>query len=212
MILEDTAGNVLDLTIGTTFSATCYAVLTRQYEAFQAGEIDTLMVMRYNEDDFEWVDLNYMSLQIRAPWIIDIHDVESVIYDLDGAVYEMVLYEYDDVTGSGVDVVRVCSYINGKDTNETNTKRIYGRTLNFRQVGSISEDTVYEADYSYSITINLRDGTQHLMTFHKINERQYACVLDGTAEYYMYVSNLNTLVSALERSMDDREVPLVYHT
>lgn len=212
LYLEDRFGVVLDLTIGTADGGSCYAVLTRQYESFQNGEIDTLMVMRYTETDFDWVDLNFMSLQIRAPWIIDIHDVDTVTYDINGNVYEMVLYEYDDVTGSGINVVRVCSHINGKDTNETNTKRIYGRTLNFRQVASISEDTVYESEAVCSITILLKDGTTHLMTFHKINERQLACVLDGTAEYYMYISNLNTLESAINRAMDDREVPLVYHT
>ena len=105
---------------------------------------------------------------------------------------------------------RVTSYINGKDVNETNTKRIYGRTLNFRQVGALAEDTVYDADYAYSIKIVQKDGTEHLMTFHKINERQFACVVDGVAEYYVYASNITTLTTAMERAMDDREVSLVY--
>ena len=56
----------------------------------------------------------------------------------------------------------------------------------------------------------MKDGTERFMSFHKINDRQYACMLDGTVEYYIYSSNLNTLQTALERAMDDREVSLVY--
>ena len=116
----------------------------------------------------------------------------------------------DDVTGSGVEVVRTCSHLNGKDVGETNTKRIYSRTLNFRQVSSVSPDTTYEESFSTSITIRLKDGTERFMSFHKINDRQYACKLDGNVEYYVYASNLTTLQTALERAMDDREVSLVY--
>ena len=133
-----------------------------------------------------------------------------MIYDLEGETYEMLLYEYDDVTGSGVEVVRTCSHINGKDIGETNTKRIYSRTLNFRQVQSVAPDVKYEEAFSSSITIRMKDGSERFMSFHKINERQYACMLDGNVEYYIYASNLATLRSALERAMDDREVPLVY--
>lgn len=210
LFVEDKAGNSLDLRIGTENGGSCYCAIGRQYDAFMAGEVEHLTILSFSISEFDWIDMNYMSLQIRTPWIVDIHDVASLTYDFDGDVYQMDLYEYDDVTGSGVDVVRTCSYINGKDVNETNTKRIYGRTLNFRQVGALSEDTVYDADYSYSIKIVQKDGTEHLMTFHKINERQFACVVDGVAEYYVYASNITTLTTAMERAMDDREVSLVY--
>lgn len=210
LYLEDTSGNTIDLTIGTTFSGSAYACLGRQYDAYLAGEVDYLTVLRYSEDDFEWVNVNYMNLLIRAIWIINIHDVESITYDFDGEIYAMELYEYDDVTGSGVDVVRTCSHINGKDIHETNTKRIFSRTLNFREVNTLTEDITYDADYSYSITVKLKSGEERVMTFHRINDRQYACVVDGVAEYYVYSGNIKTLMTAIERAMDDREVSLVY--
>ena len=77
-------------------------------------------------------------------------------------------------------------------------------------MNSISPDTTYEENYVSSITIRLKDGTERFMSFHKINERQYACMMDGNVEYYIYASNLSTLRTALERAMDDREVSLVY--
>lgn len=210
LYLEDSFGNSLDLVIGTARDDTAIAAISRQYDAFVAGEVDYLTILEYKETDFNWIDLNYMNLQIRTPWVISIHNVDAVIYDFEGEVYEMLLYEYDDVTGSGLNVVRTCSHINGKDVGETNTKRIYSRTLNFRQVNSVSPDTTFEEAFSTSITIRLKDGTERFMSFHKINDRQYACKLDGNVEYYIYASNLSTLRTALERAMDDREVSLVY--
>ena len=210
LYVEDLAGNSLELVIGTASSNLCYAVIARQYDAFMAGELDYLTVLEFTETDFSWITMNYMTLQIRTPWIINIHDVESVSYDFDGETYEMVLYEYDDVTGSGYDVVRVCSYINGHDVGNDNTKRIYSRTLNFRQVAYLPEGTSYEEDYSNSIVIHLKDGTEQTMNFHKINARQYACELNGNVEFYIYASNLTNIQSALDRALDDRVVSLIY--
>lgn len=215
LYLEDISGNTIDLVIGNTYSGSsggsCYACLGRQYDAYTAGEVDYLTVLRYTETDFEWVDINYMPLLIRAIWIINIHDVDTITYDFDGEIYVMELYEYDDVTGSGIDVVRTCSHLNGKDIHETNTKRIFSRSLNFREINTISEGMTYDADYSYSITVKLKSGEERQMTFHRINDRQYACVVDGVAEYYIYAGNIQTLMTAIERAMDDREVSLVYN-
>jgi len=213
LCLEDISGNSIDIMVGTTVSSTsggsCYACLGKQYDAYLAGETDFLTVLRYTETNFDWVDLNWLSLCIRAIWIINIHDVDTITYDFDGEVFVMELYEYDDVTGSGIDVVRTCSHINGKDIHETNTKRIFSRTLNFREVNTLSEGTAYDADYTYSITVKLKSGEERVMTFHRINDRQYACVVDGNAEYYVYLRNMQTLMTAIERAMDDREVSLV---
>ncbi len=177
-----------------------------------AGKIEYLTVLTYTASDFDFLDLNYMSVLNRAIWLINIHDVASIVYDMDGKVYDMRLSEYDDVTGSGVEVVRVVGKMNGKDIYEDNTKRIFSRTLNFRVVGTLAEGAKYDEDYTYSITVNLRDGTSHVMTMNRINERQFACIVDGVATYYVYLSNIENLTTALERAMDDREVSLVYTT
>ncbi len=210
--MTDVSGNSIDIVIGSVNLDSCYAVLGAQYDAYMAGKIDYLTVLTYTASDFDFLDLNYMSVLNRAIWLINIHDVASIVYDMDGKVYDMRLSEYDDVTGSGVEVVRVVGKMNGKDIYEDNTKRIFSRTLNFRVVGTLAEGAKYDEDYTYSITVNLRDGTSHVMTMNRINERQFACIVDGVATYYVYLSNIENLTTALERAMDDREVSLVYTT
>lgn len=210
--MTDVEGNVLDIVIGTVNGGMCYAVMGGQYDAFVAGEIDYLTVLTYSATNFDWLSIDYMKFQNRAMWLLNIHDVASIYYDMDGKTYDMVLSSYDDVTGSGIEVVRVVSTINGKEINEDNTKRIYSRSLNLRQVSTLNEGTQFDEDYTYSITVNMKDGSKRTLTMHKINDRQFACKIDGVATYYIYKSNIEILTTALERAMDDREVSLVYHT
>ena len=45
-----------------------------------------------------------------------------------------------------------------------------------------------------------------------LNDRQYACRVDGKAEFYIYKKNIQTLITALDRALDDRNVSLVFNT
>ncbi len=211
LTLKDTDGNVLDIVVGRAEGGTFYAADAGQYEAFLAGEYGLLCLMTYTGGS-EWLDTDYMTLLIRTVWLEDIHNAASISFDLSGEKYYMELNEYDDVTASGSPVVRVYGVINGKELSETNTKRIYSRMLNLRAAGVIGEGAEYDAEASYSVRIDLRSGGSRTLELHRINARQYACVVDGTAEYYVYSSNIQNLTDAIARVMDDRDVPLNYYT
>ena len=103
------------------------------------------------------------------------------------------------------------STINGKSVTETNTKRLYSRTLNLREVGEVPA-TAQLGEPSYTVKLILKDGKTRLLELIKLNERQYACRVDGKTEFYIYRHNIETLITALERVMDDRNVSLVYTT
>ncbi len=210
--MKDIAGNSIDLVLGgVARSNYTYAVIGEQYDAFMRGEVDEVTILTYASDAFACIDVDYTTLLNRAIWIQDIHSVESIVYDMAGEVYTMELSEYDDVTGSGVDVVRTVGTINGKEITETNTKRLYSRTLNLRQVGELSKD-IELGEPTYTITLNINDGSSRLLEMIPLNERQYACRVDGKTEFYIYKKNIETLITAIERVMDDRNVSLVYNT
>lgn len=209
--MKDTSGNSMDLVIGGAVGNYTYAVMGEQYDAFMNGEVDEVTILTYASDAFACIDVSYDTLVNRAIWIQDIHSIESIEYDMAGEKYVMVLSEYDDVTGSGVEVVRTVGNINGKDISEDNTKRIYTRTLNMRQVGELDR-SIELGEAEYNITLKLRDGSTRLLEMIPLNERQYACRVDGKAEFYVYKKNIQTLITALERVMDDRNVSLVYNT
>jgi len=210
--LGDVEGNVIDLVVGGAATAgQSYVVMGEQYDSFMNGETDELMVLRYSSEAFNCIEVEYTTLLNRAIWIQDIHSVESIVYDMAGEVYTLKLEEYDDVTGSGVDVVRTVGTLNEKEVNETNTKRLFSRTLNLREVGELNRE-IELGEPEYTITLNLRDGSSRTLELIKLNERQYACRVDGKAEFYIYKSNIQTLMTAITRIMDDRNVSLVYTT
>ena len=210
--ISDVEGNTLDLVVGGSLSTGLdYVIMGEQYDAYLAGEVDVLTLLSYSHDAFGVLDIDYTTLLNRAIWIQNIHEVKTIIYDMAGTVYTMEMDEYDDVTGSGVEVVRTVGTINGKSITETNTKRLYSRTLNLREVGEVPADAQL-GDVSYTITLVLKDGSTRKLEMLKLNERQYACRVDGVTEFYIYRSNIETLITALERVMDDRNVSLVYTT
>ena len=210
--MKDTDGNVIDLVVGGMAQGNySYVIMGEQYDAFMAGETDELTLLTYSADAFACLDIDYTTLLNRAVWIQDIHSVGSIVYDMNGTVYTMELEEYDDVTGSGVDVVRTVGTINGKSISETNTKRLYSRTLNLREVGEVDSNAEL-GSAEYLITLNLRGGGKRVLELIALNERQYACRVDGKTEFYIYKSNIDTLTTAIERVMDDRNVSLVYTT
>lgn len=209
--MTDTSGNKLDIILGNFAGSHIYAALGEQYDAFMNGEYSKLTVLVYAASAFEWLDIDYKTLLNRAVWIQDIHSIESIRYDMAGTVYELSLNEYDDVTGSDVEVVRTVGVLNGKDVNEKNTKRLFSRTLNLRQVGEVPEGTDLSSP-EFTITITLREGGSRVLEMARINDRQYACTVDGKTEFYVYKSNITNLITALERVMDDRDVSLIYNT
>ena len=210
--IGDVEGNTLDLVVGGPVnSALHYVIVGEQYDAYLAGEVNELTLLTYNTEAFGVLDIDYTTLLNRAIWIQNIHEVQTIVYDMAGTVYTMELEEYDDVTGSGVEVVRTVSTINGKSVTETNTKRLYSRTLNLREVGEVPA-TAQLGEPSYTVKLILKDGKTRLLELIKLNERQYACRVDGKTEFYIYRHNIETLITALERVMDDRNVSLVYTT
>lgn len=209
--MKDTSGNSIDLVIGNSVNNYTFAVMGEQYDAFMNGDAEEVTILTYGSDAFACVNVSYDTLVNRAIWIQDIHSIESIEYNMAGVVYEMVLSEYDDVTGSGVDVVRTVSKINGKDIHEDNTKRIYSRTLNMRQVGELDR-SIELGKAEYTITLTLREGGTRLLEMIPLNDRQYACRVDGKAEFYIYKKNIQTLITALDRALDDRNVSLVFNT
>ncbi|MBR2879047.1 MAG: hypothetical protein IKC02_00065, partial [Oscillospiraceae bacterium] len=209
--MKDTSGNSMDLVIGGAAGNYTYAVMGEQYDAFMNGEVDEVTILTYANEAFECIKVSYDTLVNRAIWIQDIHSIESIEYNMAGEKYVMALSEYDDVTGSGVEVVRTVGKLNGKDVSEDNTKRLYTRTLNLRQVGELDR-SIELGEAEYTITLNLRDGSSRLLEMIPLNERQYACRVDGKAEFYVYKKNIQTLLTAIERVMDDRNVSLVYNT
>lgn len=209
--LEDISGNKMDIMVGSTDSNVFFCAFTSQYEDFMAGVIDQLTVLEYSATGFEPLDIDYMTLLNRTVWVQDIHTVESLDYDIDGTAYHLQFTFEDYITDANTEAEHVYGSLNGKDIGETNTKRLYARTLNLREIGTVDED-ISLGNPVYSVTLNLREGGTRELKLYKLNERQYCAVVDGEQRYYVYKTNVENITDAFERLEDDRDLALLYTT
>jgi hypothetical protein len=213
--LRDTSGNMLNIVVGKkmTNGNYFYCADADQYKAcIEAGE--PLTILLYGPDAFAWLDINYITLISRTVWnpdIPSIHNVSAIDYAYHGESYRFEITEYDDVTESGVDVVRSVGKLGDMDIGETDLKRLYGRTLNLRTAGDVAPGTEL-GEPEYIVTLTLKSGGVRRLELIKMNDRQYAVRLDGVADHYIYAQNIGNITDAIERIKDGRPLALVYYT
>ena len=211
LALEDVQGNKSDIMVGATDSNVFFCAFTTQYEDFMAGKIDKLTVLEYSVAGFEPLDIDYMTLLNRTVWVQDIHSVQSIDYDVRGEKYHLEFSFEDYITDANTEAEHVWGDLNGKDIGETNTKRLYARTLNLREVGTVADDVAL-GNAEVTVTLNLREGGTRELKMYKLNDRQYCAVVDGEQRFYIYRSNLENITDAFTRLMDDRDLALLYDT
>ncbi|MGI5935952.1 MAG: DUF4340 domain-containing protein [Oscillospiraceae bacterium] len=198
--MTDTAGNAVSILVGKKRDDSSYYVMLEQSPE---------TVIACYADAFTWLDINYIELMNRVVWIEKIVDIESVVYNLDGKSYVVEITHGKTVGEDGKEKATLSATLNGEEISETNCRRLYTRTLNFRIIGNV-QDTGNLGDAQYKITLNKLDGTSRTMELIKLNERQYAVRLDGEVNYYVYKKNVTTLLEAFETVLSGKELPMSY--
>ncbi|MBR5708725.1 MAG: DUF4340 domain-containing protein [Oscillospiraceae bacterium] len=209
--LEDVDGNTCDIMVGATDSNVYYCAFTKQYDDFMDGVIDQLTVLEYQAAGFEPIDIDYMTLMNRVVWIQEIHTVQSIDYEYGGNVRHVQFTFEDYITDANTEAVHVYGALDGKDIGEQNTKRLYARTLNLREIGTI-EDDVELGEAEITVTLNLVEGGKRELKLYRLNERQYCAVVDGAQRFYVYRTNVQNITDAIARLDDDRDLALLYDT
>ena len=69
-----------------------------------------------------------------------------------------------------------------------------------RIIDFLPEGADLTAEPDAVISITTLDGKTTVMELVPINERDYAMMIDGKAEYYIYQKNLNNLVTGLKEN------------
>ncbi len=204
--IRDIIGNELSLLIGGYYR-TEEGEINQEYMYCMIEDHPTLLVCPASL--FTFMDINYVELMIRTAWYYNIKNVDYLEYNVDGEEYLVDFFytEEEDDEGEVEEVLNAT--INGEYLSETNARRLFVRTLNFRVVSEVPEDTEL-ADPEVSITIALSDGETHTMNLCPINARQYAAEIDGEPEFYIYLKNVNTLRSAFQDILDGDELEFAF--
>ncbi|MBO6011796.1 MAG: hypothetical protein J6P71_08405, partial [Oscillospiraceae bacterium] len=117
----------------------------------------------------------------------------------------------DYITDANTEAVHVYGALDGKDLGEQNTKRLYARTLNLREIGTV-EDELALGEAEITVTLNLVEGGKRELKLYRLNDRQYCAVVDGAQRFYVYRTNVQNITDAIARLDDDRDLALLYDT
>lgn len=198
--MTDVDGNSVSILIGGSYSTSYRYIMLEQAP---------YTVMVASSDAFTWLDINYIELMNRTVWIYNITDTDYIEYNLKGDEY-VVDYTHGTTTNEdGEEETTLDVTLNGDTISETNGRRLFVRTLNFRVIGDVDNAASLKTVDS-SITIHLTDGTVHTLEFLQINDRKYACRVDGETDFYVYKKNLNTLIDAFATVLNGRELTMSY--
>lgn len=198
--MTDTAGNSVSILVGKKRDDSSYYVMPEQ---------SPVTVIACHANAFSWLDINYIELMNRVVWYEKIVDIESMVYNLDGKEYVVEINHGRTVREDGKEKATLAAALNGEKISETNCRRLFSRTLNFRIIGNV-QDAGNVGEAQYKITLNKLDGTSRTMELIKLNERQYAVRLDGEVNYYVYKKNVTTLLEAFETILSGKELPMSY--
>lgn len=199
--MHDILGNSVDILIGDKYEKYYYYVMLKESPG---------TVIICPEEAFTWLNLNYIDLMNRIMWYTNIVDVSSIEYDMDGEKYLVEMTHGTRVNANGDEVAAIDATINDEPLSETNCRRLFVRTLNFRIIGEVMEDENIPAKPKYSFVLNLLDGSKKTVEFFEINDRQYAVAVNGEVDYYVYKKNVATLEDAFETIMSGGELKMSY--
>jgi hypothetical protein len=195
--MTDVSGNSLDLLIGDVCPNDSYTYV-------MVNGSDT--VLSCPTSALTWQNINYYDLMIRTVWSCSITNVASIDYELDGVTHSLQMEHYVTQNANGNDTDGINATLDGQEILETNARRLFVRTLNFRAIGDASTDDVEGIEPLGTVTITMLDGTSNTMELYPLNDRQYAVSIDGVIQSYCYKKNYNTLVEAIDLVLSGEEL------
>ncbi len=199
--MTDISGNSINILIGNQCVNADYTYIM----------IDgTMTLLTCPSTAFTWLQVNYVDLMIRTVWYYAIEDVQSVDYLINGQSYRVEMEHYTYINTNDVETDGINATLNGEAFSEVNCRRLYIRTLYFRVVSDLAQ--VPQGDPDVDITINFLDGSSHNLQLVRVNDRQYAAFVDGEAEFYVYLRNIQTLETAFQTILEGDTIPITLTT
>ncbi len=210
--MTDVNGEFLDLLIGDTCENEMYTY------AMINGTYTVLII---ESATVTWTEVLPIELFIRVGWIYNITEVESLkfefnterfsnLFDELEESYEIHMTHGERTNDAGNTIKTIDATINGEALDETNCRRLFVRMLNMRIIDFIPEGSDLSAEPDVTFTINLSDGTTSVMELIPINDRDYAMVIDGKAEFFIYQKNINAVINGLKENAMGYEIDTDY--
>ena len=161
-------------------------------------------ILLFNASDFTFLDVNYKDYMYSLLWLHDINKVARVDMMLDGKSYVMEFtFETIPATEEGKeDTVVLHPTLDGEPIVESNGRRLYIKVLSPNMYDFVGEEQK-PGEIKYSLKITYQTGEEYTLDLARLNERQYAAILNGeNTGFYVNVNDLHDLEKAVLKVKD----------
>ncbi len=149
--------------------------------------------------DITLLALSHTDITMQLIWFYDSADVSRIDYTLANGETHTFDVEREGGTISGK--------YDGAPLLDRNATNLYLRTVRFTLKGAFESGTKY-GDSEIKIVMTLKDGKTTSLELARMNERQYAAIIDGrTPEFYVGVDEVKELSDAFEIISRGEKIP-----
>lgn len=141
------------------------------------------------EEDITFLDLKYTDIIMKLIWLYNADEVSEIVYSLPGGKQHTLKMNVTDGDYNAT--------YNGGEISKDNANNLFLYTIGFTLQGAIDNTMKYGAP-DYNIKMTLKDGTVTTLGLARINERQYAAIIDKQpAQFYVNINEVNSLIGAI---------------
>ncbi|MEG2857906.1 MAG: DUF4340 domain-containing protein, partial [Clostridia bacterium] len=154
------------------------------------------------EADIPFLEIKHPELMMQLLWLHNTKDVDTITYRLPDGKSHVLKMDVNDTSSSAI-------YDGGQITAE-NATNLFMHTVQFTMEGAMQPSMKYKTP-ELSMTMKLKSGKTTTFQLARINERQYAAIVDGQpAKYYVNASQLNALIKAFEILGKGGQIPSIF--
>ncbi len=151
------------------------------------------------EENVSLSSLTHSDIMMKLLWFFNSKEISGFDYKLsDGKEASFALLATDKETKGT---------FNGKKLEGKNAHNLYLRTVRFTLAGECTGSEKYE-EPEITVKASLKNGKTSTLSLCKMNERQYAAVIDGApARFYVAVAEVRELLEAIDLVFLGKEIP-----
>ncbi len=151
------------------------------------------------EEDIGFMSISHSDIIMRLIWFHNSSDISRIDYELHGGEKHSFKMRLTPETIEGT--------YDGKDIGSDNATNLYLRTVRFTLLGSVEDGAKY-GDVAIKITATLKSGRTTTLALAKMNERQFAAIIDGRKpEFFVGIDEVNELLEAFEILKKGEKIP-----
>lgn len=152
-------------------------------------------------EDISFLNIQHTDLMMQLLWLHNMKDVAQINYYLPNGVQHVLSI---NTTDKGTTAT-----FDGGNIASENATNLFMHSIQFSIQGVLDGSMKYGTP-EYTMSMKLKSGATTTFQLARINERQYAAIVDGKAKYYVNISQVNALAQAFDILAKGGKIPSIF--